>query len=332
MSEIQIEAGGSTDDDLSRGSNGNGLTQTRVEQRVRQLGWFSIGLGLAQLVAPGRVSRAIGLGDGRRNRSTMFTVGVREMAAGVGILSRQHPTGWLWMRVLGDVMDLALLQSAARSRGAKKLRIGAAMAGVIGVSILDVFTSRQLRRLAARGEEVAVGRPVRIVKSITVNQPPEEVYRFWRNLENLPRFMSNVEAVQVFDARLSHWRVKGPAGQTVEWDAEITDDRENQLIAWRSLESSDVRNRGMVWFRRAPGTRGTEIRLELEYDPPGGRLGATVAKLFGREPGQQADADLRRFKQVMEVGEVVQSDASLYRRPHPARPPERPVGTGEGGA
>ncbi|HET6283847.1 MAG TPA: SRPBCC family protein [Polyangia bacterium] len=229
-------------------------------------------------------------------------------------------------------MDLGLLQSAARSRGAKKLRIGAAMAGVVGVSLLDVVTSRQLRRLAARGEEVAVGRPIRIVKTITVNQPPEEVYRFWRNLENLPRFMSNVEAVRVLDDRRSHWRVKGPAGKTVEWDAEIVDDRENRLIAWQSLENADVSNRGMVWFRRAPGARGTEIRLELEYDPPGGRVGATVAKLFGREPGQQANADLRRFKQVMEVGEVVQSDASLSRRPHPARPPERPVGNGEGGA
>jgi uncharacterized membrane protein len=108
----------------------------------------------------------------------------------------------------------------------------------------------------------------------------------------------------------------------VEWDAEITEDRPNELIAWRSLPDSQVPNSGQVRFRDAPGNRGTEVIVELKYQPPGGKIGALIAKLFGEEPGQQVKGDLRRLKQVMEIGEIVHSDASIYPGPHPAQPPE----------
>jgi uncharacterized membrane protein len=160
-----------------------------------------------------------------------------------------------------------------------------------------------------------------VTKTITVDRSPEEVYRFWRALENLPRFMAHLESIESRDGRRSHWKARGPAGMTIEWDAEIIDDRPNQLIAWRSLEGADVDSQGIVRFTRAPGGRGTEVHVELRYDPPAGRLGAAVAKLFGREPGQQIAGDLRRFKQVLEVGEVVHSDASVHRGTHPAQPP-----------
>ena len=166
-----------------------------------------------------------------------------------------------------------------------------------------------------------------VKKAITVNRPPEEVYRFWHDFRNLPRFMKHLEDVRVTGNRRSHWKAKAPAGTTVEWDAEVVDDRPNELIAWRSLEGADVDNWGSVRFAPAPGGRGTEVRVELDYAPPGGALGATVAKLFGEEPEQQMQDDLRRFKQVLETGEVVYSEATVHGRPHPARPPEENTGS-----
>jgi uncharacterized membrane protein len=157
---------------------------------------------------------------------------------------------------------------------------------------------------------------------------PAEAYEAWHDFERLPRFMTHLESVRQTGGGRSHWKAKAPAGRTVEWDAEVVDDRPGELIAWRSLPGADVANAGTVRFSDAPGDRGTEIRLELEYSPPGGARGATVAKLFGEEPDQQARDDLRRFKQVLETGEVLRSEGTpegqLARRvvgQRPARPP-----------
>ncbi len=158
---------------------------------------------------------------------------------------------------------------------------------------------------------VPAGRGVKVEKSLTINRPAEELYRFWRNLENLPRVMSHLESVTEYDGNRSHWVAKAPAGTTVEWDAEITEDRPNELIAWRSLEGADVSNSGSVRFMHATGKRGTIVMVEIDYGPPGGLLGAAVAKLFGEEPAQQVNDDLRRFKQVVETGEVVISEGTL---------------------
>ena len=294
------------------------------ERMARGLGWFSIGLGLAQIAAPRRVARMIGVPDDDGNRNTMFAIGVREIASGVGILSRARPAGPVWARVGGDVVDLALLGRALRSDRPQRNRVAAATAAVLGVTVLDMLTGRELARESELGERsgAAAERAPRIEvrRDITVGQEPAEVYRFWRNFENLPRFMEHLQAVRVIDDRRSHWRARAPAGTTVEWDAEIIEDRPNELIVWRSLDGADVPNTGSVRFTPAPGGRGTEVRVELRYDPPGGALGALVAKLFGKEPGQQVGGDLRRLKQVMETGEVVHSDASIHRGMHPARP------------
>jgi uncharacterized membrane protein len=161
-----------------------------------------------------------------------------------------------------------------------------------------------------------------VQKSITVNRPIDEVYRFWHDFENLPRFMSHLESVRVTAPGLSHWRAHGPAQTIVEWDAVVTAEEVNVLIAWRSVEGSEVRSAGSVRFTPAPHGRGTEVRVAMSYDPPGGVVAATMAKLFGEEPGQKVDSDLRAFKQVLEAGEVVVSDATVRKGPHPARPPE----------
>lgn len=151
---------------------------------------------------------------------------------------------------------------------------------------------------------------VHVSKKITIKTNPEEVYRFWRHLENLPRFMEHVEDVRVTDAAHSHWVVKAPGGR-VEWDAEITEDVPGETLAWRSVNGAEVENRGIVRFRPAPADRGTEVQVDVYYDAPGGEAGAAIARMFGEEPLQQIRDDLRRFKQVMETGEVVRSEGSL---------------------
>lgn len=303
-----------------------------AERRARGLGWFSIGLGLAQIGAPRGVARLIGVEDDEEARNTMFAVGLREITSGIGILSRPRPTGWVWSRVGGDVMDLALLGKAMSFEQNDQTRLAAATAAVLGVTVLDFITGQQLSRSGngssrTNGERVAgreqvAGSGVHVEQAITINRPRSEVYGFWHNFENLPRFMAHLESVTVLDEGRSRWKARAPAGTTVEWEAETVEDRPNERISWRSLPDATVPNSGTVQFKDAPGDRGTEVLVELRYQPPGGKIGALIAKLFGEEPEQQVKGDLKRFKQVMETGEIVHSDASIHRGPHPAQPPE----------
>jgi uncharacterized membrane protein len=164
---------------------------------------------------------------------------------------------------------------------------------------------------------------VHVHEAVTINRPIGDVYGFWRNFENFPTFMAYLESVRSIDTHRSRWRAKGPAGLTVEWDAEIVEERENELIAWRSMPGSSVQHRGAVRFEHAPGGRGTEVHVELEYNVPGGELGRGIAWLFGREPEHEIHSDLRRFKQLLETGEIPVSDGpGLWR---PAQPAERPA-------
>jgi uncharacterized membrane protein len=294
------------------------------ERVAKALGWFSIGLGLSQIASPRGLTRLIGMPDTEQNCRTMQLFGIREITSGLGILGKPRPAEWMWGRVAGDAMDLAALGKNFNAPGANRNRVAAATAAVLGVTLLDYLTSHELSRKSNGQEhERHERRPITVREAITVQRPREEVYRFWHDFSNLPRFMEHLESVEVLDEGRSHWKAKAPVGSSVEWDAEIVSERDGEFIAWRSLQNADVSNRGSVRFEDAPGNRGTEVHVELEYEPPGGRLGAIVAKLFGEEPGQQVRGDLRRFKQVMELGEVVQSDASLHKGAHPARPPER---------
>jgi uncharacterized membrane protein len=177
-----------------------------------------------------------------------------------------------------------------------------------------------------------------VKKSLIINRSPEELYAFWRDLRNLPRFMNQLESVQEMEGtKRSRWVAKAPAGTIVEWEAEIVAERAGQLISWRSIEGSDVDNYGSVTFERAPGDRGTIVTVEMEYNPPGGVLGAAVAKLSGKDPGQQAQEALRCLKQVMEVGEIVVSDGTVWDNglltQRPAQPPSsEELGRAQGAA
>jgi uncharacterized membrane protein len=281
------------------------------------LGWFSVGLGLAEIAAPRALARLIGVQPDGQAVSVLRAFGAREIANGVAILSEPDRAAWLWGRVGGDTIDLlSLMQASKTDRG----RTIAATGAVLGVTALDVLCATQL---SAAGADARQPREVQITEATTVNRSVEEVYAFWRNFENFPRFMRHIESVET-SGRTSHWRARGPAGIKVEWDAELVEDVENQRVSWRTLENSDVEHHGSVRFARAPGLRGTEVWVHLHYSPPAGQLGRGIAWLLGSDPEPQIKEDLRRFKQIVETGEVTLSDGpALWRPAQPVDEPER---------
>jgi uncharacterized membrane protein len=260
------------------------------------LGWFSIGLGLAELAAPKKVADTVGL-DGHTRILQLF--GLREIATGIGILTQPGNPNWLQARVAGDALDLALLGSALGEDNPKRGRATAAMAAVAGVTVLDIIGSEQLSQSAGKKTS-----RIHVQESITIDRPAEDIYRFWHDTENLPRIMNHIESVREIGPGRTHWVAKAPAGMHVEWDSEIVENRPNELIAWRSLEGSDVDHSGSVRFMRAPGGRGTVVTVETDYRPPGGTIGAKIAKLFGETPAKQIAVDLHRLKQLLETGEI----------------------------
>lgn len=145
---------------------------------------------------------------------------------------------------------------------------------------------------------------VMVEESVVINRPVAELYRFWRNLENLPRFMSHLQSVERVTDTLSRWRARGVAGTTVEWNAEIINEVPDQVIGWKSLEGSDVVSAGSVHFDRAPSGSGTLVRVRLQYSPPGGKVGDAVARLLGSDAATQIRQDLQRFKVLVESGQT----------------------------
>ena len=166
------------------------------------------------------------------------------------------------------------------------------------------------------GRQVSVpyGRGVRVEKSVTINAPAEQIYAFWRNFANLPRFMHNLESVDVHDSKRSRWVAKGPAGKSVDWEAEIINEVPGELIGWRSIEGSQVDNAGSVHFKPATGGRGTEVKVVLRYDPPAGKFGARVSKILGEDPAINVQEDLRRLKMIIETGELATIDGQAAGR------------------
>jgi uncharacterized membrane protein len=165
----------------------------------------------------------------------------------------------------------------------------------------------------SQAASIPAGQGVKLTRAVTINRSPEDLFRFWRNFENLPRFMTGLVSVKTSGKR-SHWVARGPLGAHAEWDAEIITEEPNRLIGWRSLEGSEVATAGSVHFTPAPGGRGTEVRVEMKYEPPAGKVGALIAKLFGEDPARQIQEDLRRFKQLMETGEIPKAQGQLSGR------------------
>jgi len=234
-----------------------------------------------ELVFPGDEQNA----RARSNRNLSEIERWASIAAGTGLavlgLTRLKKTGWLYA-----------------TAGALLVRRGVT-AHCDVYEALGVNTAGGDTRAALGGS-----RGARVLESVTINRPIEELYRFWRNLENLPRFMRHLESVERLTDTISRWRAKGPGDAIVEWDAEINNEVANKVIGWRSLEGADVVSAGSVNFDEV-GPGRTRVTVHLQYNPPGGKVGAAVAKLFGRDAETEIREDLHRFKQMAESGERV---------------------------
>jgi uncharacterized membrane protein len=255
------------------------------------LGVLSVGLGLAEVLAPRALGRAAGVGD---HPGIIRMLGLRGIVTGLGMLSERAPGRWAWARVAGDAIDLALLGAAANSPDTDPRRIAAATAGVLGVAALDTYASQRLT-----SPQFAPAPRIAVVETITIHSPPAELYRFWRNLENLPRFLSHLESVSNVSDRISHWVAKAPAGASVEWDTEIVDDRPGHRIGWRALPGSPVTHEGMVSFEPVAAGRATVLRIEMLYRPPRSRVGMRIARSFGRDPALRIAEDLLQLEQLL---------------------------------
>lgn len=296
-----------------------GMPKINFDTIARSLVWVSLGLGLMEVIMPKRIQRFVGIKRGDYS-GLIRMMGVREILHALLIFTQGRPHLGVWSRVAGDALDLGLLGAAFTSPKVKTRdnRMMAVGASLLGVTAVDALVASQLtkrrqeekRYSTLTKEDLDTRTPdgaFRAVRSITINATPEQLYSFWRNFENLPRFMYHLKEVQVHDDRRSRWTTSAPAGTQVSWEAEITEDQPNERIAWQSTEDADVQNSGVVRFERAPANRGTIVRVEMEYRPPGGAVGKAVAALFGEDAGQQIKGSLDRFKQIIETGEVTRS-------------------------
>lgn len=255
-------------------------TQTQGERLARGLGVFSLGLGLTEVVAPRALARLIGVDQSAATPWILRALGAREIGHGIGIFAR--PTS-VWTRLIGDAIDVAYVALAFRD--GRRSRLWPAMGALAAVGALDVLATMKMLR-SSLGEAVT--------SSMTINRSPDECYRRWRNFSQLPQFMRYLDSVAEIDDRRSRWIATSPIGK-LEWEAEITGDLPGRSIAWRSV-TPNMPLRGRVTFEVAPGGRGTEVCVEIQTAP--------FAKLFTRP---EVTGDLRRFKQVLEIGEVVKS-------------------------
>ena len=268
-----------------------------VDRVARGLGWFSVGLGVAELVAPGVVARICGT---RNHVSLIRSFGVRELARRRGPVDRVQS---------GTVALVPGGRRRARPRGARGDAVvdvrnergwtAFAIASVAGVTVLDVLCATK----STQGPSAA-----RAEASLIVNRSPEECYAFWRNLENLPRFMKYLETVRTTGERRSHWIVNSGNGMRLEWDAEIETDIPNQRISWRSVANADVSHSGSVEFERAPDGRGTIVRVQIDYGNLLHSLASAAATLIGRHPEQVLRKELYHFRQVLETGEMITTE------------------------
>jgi uncharacterized membrane protein len=275
---------------------------------IRGLGWFGVTLGVAELAVPRLLASAIGVNPDGPAPLILRAMGVREIASSSAVLVRPDHPAPRWARVIGDAIDIGLLGLALGSPGTGKRRLALALGMVAGVTALDVIAARRRGR---------VRHPRPVIAAVTINRSPMEVYEFCRRLEQLPQFMNHLVSVEQHADRRSTWTARLPVGGTVRWEAEIVEDRPGEALSWRSIEGSQVQTRGRVTFTRAPGRDMTEVRIAMQLGVFGRSPSLELARLFARP---QVKGDLRRLKQVLETGEVLRSDASVHRLPHPAQP------------
>ncbi len=306
----------------------------KAQALAMAFGGLSSGIGAWYAAAPRHFLQTIGARPTRRRIIATRLVAAQELMVGSALMADGRATRWLASRVAGDALHGAMLALTSRSSDINRTQMRATWAAWVGITAADIAATAAASRIEKNGvnqdeptgssKDAAKVADGSIRRTVTINREPHDVYEYWRNLENLPTFMKHLERVDEIDARLSHWVAKAPIG-TVDWDAEITDDRPGELIAWESTTGSQVWNTGEVEFRRATNDRGTEVHVRLEYSPPGGAFGAAIARILGEEPRNQIAGDLRRLKQVLETGEVIVSESVAEggsRKQRPAQPLE----------
>lgn len=237
------------------------------------------------------------------NSNEYSTASLDQDRRGASAVNMGQTERWVSVALGGALLSLGLKQGIreglmlAVTGGALVYRGATGQCPLYKVAGIDTSTGRPRPVVS-----VPHGRGVKIESSVLINKPPEELYRYWRAFENLPRFMDSLISVKTEGDQRSHWVVKSIGNAEISWDAEIVNDIPNELIAWRTVENSDVDHAGSVRFE--PAGRGTRVKVTMEYRPPAGKIGVGLAKLFGQEPRQMIEGDLRRFRQLMESGEI----------------------------
>lgn len=274
------------------------------ETLVPILGWFSLGLGLAEIAAPKKVAKLAGLSNGR---GVVKAFGVREVISGFAVLAAPVAKYGLWARVAGDLLDLAVVgKGLAESESLKRRRrLKTAAAAILGITALDLYSS--YKETAGDGYSrtrgAALPEPVIARESVTIKKPAEDLYLRWRNFSKLPRFFSFLEMVEEISEKQSRWKLKSFAGLNIEWVAELLDDKPGTVISWRTIEGSDISHAGSVSFKATGRGGETILTAELQFTA-GGRPSSRINKAINWLGEHKLKHDLRRFKQLMETGEI----------------------------
>jgi uncharacterized membrane protein len=270
------------------------------ERLANGLGWFSIGLGVSELIAAGAMANFIGVRNSSSNRSVLRAYGVREIAAGIGILAQQRPAGWLWARIAGDMLDLASLASAVTSGGSKGGRLARSIGAVAGVTALDLYCASQMDRLPQSRGHDEQSRRASHSALITIDRPAEDLYRQLRD------FM----------------RARGEGGESHIFTSgvEIVEDPASQRLRWRARPAAGITVSGNIHFQPAPANRGTIVKAELD-SPLSGMAGRIAGRAVRYAGGELLQNELRKFKQLVETGEIATSDSTVTTGIHEAQPP-----------
>lgn len=279
------------------------MAQARQQSRLplqslsQYLGWLSLGVGALELLAPAWVSRRAGFA--RTNNRAVQLSGLRQVATGVAILRNPTSPNPIWARVAGDAITLSILANGFSERDADKAMLSTSSLLVAGLTAVDIGCA--VGMYDGLGMEHRA--PHRIRETITINKSAEDLFRFWRSLNNLPSIMEYLQSVDVRDDKRSHWVAKPIRGVVLEWESEVTAEEPNRLIAWRSLPESQIQTEGSVRFEPLSGDRGTLVTVDMQFDVPS-RFGRLFRPLASRLTEAATRRDLRRFKQLMETGEI----------------------------
>jgi uncharacterized membrane protein len=286
--------------DYRNQGNGEAGSKEQNSTLLPMLGWFSLGLGLAEVLTPKGVAKAAGLPE--ESRHTVRAFGAREIVSGIGMFSRRVQPAASWSRVVGDVLDLSVLGKSLFKANSSKAKLGISSAAVLGVTVLDILASMK-ETPALNG--YSGKNPLELEEALAINKSPEELFTYWRDLSNLPNFMSFLDTVVELDPQKSHWKTKEVAGKSIEWKSVIKREVKNETIEWETDEGSDISHSGSVTFRRLPRGHGTEVRLKMQFAPKAGAIAPTglssVLSFIGEEKVRN---DLKRFRQLIETGEI----------------------------